>query len=304
MGKNRKIFCTRKEGRRRKNLSLLLSLCLLSRISIGEIVMNMSSVNDAKRCSSSFSSRCSSSSMSSMSRSAQHQQQFRSRHHRKNRPLKVIRTTISNQIVPSGKPDQNGIVPCLGPGMCEWPDAWQYLVKTKRMPTIDARKAMQMQKKGALIVDVRFQPDFEQWSIPGSINVPYIEGGLLAKLRLPGFKKKNMNFVNDMQRVAELKQDIILVDIWGGTLLSEPPKNRGLTDNTKGAGSLPAAFEMYQVGYTKLYHLAGGVNQYYEDAYKYPNELPEPDSKWPGDLEWFGYRQFNGKDRAKGQRDD
>ena len=159
-------------------------------------------------------------------------------------------------------------------------------------------------KKGALIVDVRFQPDSEQWSIPGSINVPYIEGGLLAKLRLPGFKKKNMNFVNDMQRVAELKQDIILVDIWGGTLLSEPPKNRGLTDNTKGAGSLPAAFEMYQVGYTKLYHLAGGVNQYYEDAYKYPNELPEPDSKWPGDLEWFGYRQFNGKDRAKGQRDD
>ena len=237
-----------------------------------------------------------------MSSKAQHQQQFRS--HRHHRPLKIIRRTISNQIVPSGKPDQNGIVPCLGPGMCEWPDAWQYLVKTKRMPTIDARKAMQMQKKGALIVDVRFQPDFEQWSIPGSINVPYIEGGLLAKLRLPGFKKKNMNFVNDMQRVAELKQDIILVDIWGGTLLSEPPKNRGLTDNTKGAGSLPAAFEMYQVGYTKLYHLAGGVNQYYEDAYKYPNELPEPDSKWPGDLEWFGYRQFNGKDRAKGQRDD
>jgi len=46
------------------------------------------------------------------------------------------------------------------------------------------------------------------------------------------------------------------------------------------------------------------VNQYYEDAYKYPNELPEPDSKWPGDLEWFGYRQFIGKDRARGQRDD
>lgn len=215
-----------------------------------------------------------------------------------------VRRITSNQIVPSGKPDQNGIIPCLGPGMCDWPDAWQYLAKTKRMPTIDARKAMQMQKKGALIIDVRFQPDFEQWSIPGSINVPYIDGGALAKLRLPGFKKKNVNFVNDIRKVADLKQDIILVDIWGGTLLSEPPKNRGLTDNTKGAGSLPAAFEMYQIGYTKLYHLAGGVNQYYEDAYKYPSELPEPDSKWPGDLEWFGYRQFNGKDRARGQRDD
>ena len=31
-----------------------------------------------------------------------------------------------------------------------------------------------------------------------------------------------------------------------------PPKNRGLTDATKGAGSLPGAFELYQAGaYTR-----------------------------------------------------
>ena len=211
------------------------------------------------------------------------------------------------QVVPSGTPDQNGIVPCLGPGMCKWPDAWNYLVKEKRMQTVDARGAVKMmQKEGAVILDVRFSPDFEQWSIPSSINVPYVDGGIFAKLRIPSFKKKNMNFVNDVREaVPDLNKTIILVDVWGGTLLKEPPKNRGLTDDTKGAGSLPAAFEMYQVGYTRLFHLAGGVNQYYEDAYYFPNEIPEPtEAKWPGDLEWFGYRQFLGKDRGRGQRDD
>jgi hypothetical protein len=216
------------------------------------------------------------------------------------------------QIVPSGKFDRNGIIPCLGPGMCNWPDAWNYLAKQKKMETIDARTCMKMIKnknvqQQALIIDCRFEPDFEQWSIPGSVNVPYVHGGFLAKLRLPGFKKKNLDFVNDVRRLEpNLNRKIILVDIWGGSLFKEPPSNRGLTDDTKGAGSLPAAFELYQVGYTKLYHLSGGVNQYYEDAYYYPNELPEPpvDKKWPGDLEWFGYRQFNGKDRARGQRDD
>ena len=210
-------------------------------------------------------------------------------------------------MVSSGTLDQNGIIPCLGKGMCKWPEAWDYLVKEKRMPTLDAKRAMKMmQEEGAMILDVRFAPDFEQWSIPGSINVPYVEGNILAKLRIPSFKKKNVNFVNDVREaVPDLNKSIILVDVWGGTLLKEPPTNRGLTDDTKGAGSLPAAFEMYQVGYTRLFHLAGGVNQYYEDAYYFPNEIPEPtEAKWPGDLEWFGYRQFLGKDRGRGQRDD
>ena len=47
-------------------------------------------------------------------------------------------------------------------------------------------------------------------------------------------------------------------------MVRAPPKNRGLTDDTKGAGSLPGAFELYQAGYTNLFHLYGGVNQYYQ----------------------------------------
>jgi hypothetical protein len=111
--------------------------------------------------------------------------------------------------------------------------------------------------------------------------------------------------VEDVERALPDKTTkIILCDIWGGSLETQPPENKSFTDPTKGAGSLPGAFELYQAGYKNLYHLRGGVNQYYEDCEK-DKSLPEPDPKtWPGNLEWFGYRQFNGKDRARGQRDD
>ena len=103
--------------------------------------------------------------------------------------------------------------------------------------------------------------------------------------------------------MPDKKTKIILACIWGGSLVREPPKNRGLTDDTKGAGSLPGAFELYQAGYTNLYHMYGGVNQYYQDC-ALDESLIDGEGIWPGDLEWFGYRQFVGKDRLKGQRDD
>ena len=135
-------------------------------------------------------------------------------------------------------------------------------------------------------------------------HVPYVTGGFLAKLRLPGFKKKNVDFVKQVEAaVPDKNAKIILACIWGGSLVREPPKNRGLTDDTKGAGSLPGAFELYQAGYKNLYHLYGGVNQYYQDC-AFDDTLVEGVGTWPGDLEWFGYRQFVGKDRLKGQRDD
>ena len=205
---------------------------------------------------------------------------------------------------PVGTPDENGIVPGVGKGMPKWPEVWTWLNYEKKMQTVDSAEAVAMMKKGAVFLDVRFEPDYEKWSVPGSVHVPYVTGGVLAKMRLPGFKKKNVDFVSQVEAaIPDKKTKIILACIWGGSLVREPPKNRGLTDDTKGAGSLPGAFELYQAGYTNLYHLYGGVNQYYQDC-AFDDRLIEGEGTWPGDLEWFGYRQFIGKDRLKGQRDD
>ena len=208
---------------------------------------------------------------------------------------------------PLGRANARGIVPGMGPGAREWRLVHAELKKKYRMPTVSASECVRMMRgrERATLVDVRFAPDFEQWSVPGSVSVPYVEGGFLAKLRLPGFKTVNPRFVEDVEaKIPDKTTKIILCDIWGGSLERDPPENKSFTDPTKGAGSLPAAFELYQAGYKNLYHLRGGVNQYFEDCEK-DKSLPEPDpATWPGNLEWFGYRQFNQKNRAKGQRDD
>jgi rhodanese-related sulfurtransferase len=165
----------------------------------------------------------------------------------------------ANAPFPVGTPEANGVVPGVGKGMPKWPEVWEWLNYEKKMNTVDSAETVKMMKKGAVLLDVRFEPDYEKWSVPGSTHVPYVTGGVLAKMRLPGFKKKNADFVAMVQEaVPDKNAKIILACIWGGSLVREPPKNRGLTDNTKGSGSLPGAFELYQAGYKNLYHLYGG----------------------------------------------
>ena len=138
---------------------------------------------------------------------------------------------------PVGTSDANDIVPGVGKGMPKWPEVWTWLNYEKKMQTVDSAEAVAMMKKGAVFLDVRFEPDYEKWSVPGSVHVPYVTGGVLAKLRLPGFKKKNVDFVSQVEAaIPNKKTKIILACIWGGSLVREPPKNRGLTDDTKGAG--------------------------------------------------------------------
>lgn len=226
---------------------------------------------------------------------------------RRRRARSAPQTTCVDPSNRAGTPNYRGIVPGMGPGAREWVQIHAELKRGYKMKTVSSVEAIKLTANGkGVLLDVRFAPDYAQWAIPGSMSVPYVEGGFLASaLRLPGFKKVNPRFVDDVERVIPDKRTkIVLMDIWGGSLEADPPTNKSFTDPTKGAGSLPAAFELYQAGYKNLYHMRGGVNQYYEDC-ETIKSLPEPDPKtWPGNKEFFGYRQFNGKDRARGQRDD
>jgi hypothetical protein len=47
------------------------------------------------------------------------------------------------------------------------------------------------------------------------VHVPYVDGGFLAKLRLPGFKKKNQDFVTQVEAaIPDKKTKIVLACIW------------------------------------------------------------------------------------------
>eukprot|EP00958_Prasinococcus_capsulatus_P011779 scaffold1173_cov405-Prasinococcus_capsulatus_cf.AAC.15 len=174
-------------------------------------------------------------------------------------------------------------------------------------------------KKQATLLDVRFRDDYEIWKVPGSVNVQWIRAkgdkkfGFLA--RIPGlFKEKNPDFVKEVEKAFPDKNAAIIVGCILGGDLSEPPAKdprigkgkQVLVDPTK-ADSLLAINEMLQLGYTNLYHLAGGFNQYYESSVLEAGAPPSKEEKswdgelpwegdWCGDLEIFAYRQFRAKD--------
>ena len=63
------------------------------------------------------------------------------------------------------------------------------------------------------------------------------------------FKKKNVDFVSQVEAaIPNKKTKIILACIWGGSLVREPPKNRGLTDDTKGAGAFRERLSSIRLG--------------------------------------------------------
>ena len=109
--------------------------------------------------------------------------------------------------------------------------------------------------------------------------MPYVTGGVLAKMRLPGFKRKNEDFVRLVREAIPDKRTKIIPRASGrvadARAAQEPRPHR----RYQGRGILPGAFELYQDGYENLYHLYGGVNQYYQDCAADPN-LPEGEGVW------------------------
>jgi len=176
-----------------------------------------------------------------------------------------------------------------------------------RVKTVSPEEAAALAAKGATMVDVRYAPDVELWRVEGWVSVPYwAAGGLwgfLAPLRFPGSRVRNDAFVSAALAAlpSNKRAPVVLGCIWGGSLEEAPPP-KGI-DGTRGNGSLHAAYELHQLGFTNLHHLRGGFNNYYEDSFFAPDAIPRGRGQWPGDLELFGYRQFKGKDVRRGRRE-
>ena len=129
-----------------------------------------------------------------------------------------------------------------------------------------------------------------------------------------GLKERNKDFapqaVDALGADAFGGRDVIVVCERGGSLVRDciPAGSSISIEDTK-AVSLQACYELAQCGVTGLRYIEGGLNEYYETQevaggiLKGEGGPKNPDADWPGNWEWFGYRQFKFKDPRKGRRE-
>ena len=219
------------------------------------------------------------------------------------------------------------VKPALGKGAPKWREIHAYLRSYPVKTTTPEETSAMLERNRAVVLDVRFAPDFEAWRIPGSVSVPYIVGGPLGPLSglslwevgIPvgvrgGLKERNKDFapqaVDALGADAFGGRDVIVVCERGGSLVRDciPAGSSISIEDTK-AVSLQACYELAQCGVTGLRYIEGGLNEYYETQevaggiLKGEGGPKNPDADWPGNWEWFGYRQFKFKDPRKGRRE-
>lgn len=208
------------------------------------------------------------------------------------------------------------VVPGLGKGSPPWREQHAFL-RRFGVATLEPVEAWEEVKAGrAVLLDVRFGDDPKTWRIEPSLSVPYVKSGAFGRLAglslwefgIPvglrgGVKVRDVLFVDNVREaVADLNTPLVLCDELGGSLVRDCASKGALLDLTRSM-SLMAAYELAQAGYTTLSYVEGGYNGWYESA-AFSDSLPSGLGTWPGDLQWFGYRQFVGNDPTKGARDD
>ncbi|KAK3250866.1 hypothetical protein CYMTET_39778 [Cymbomonas tetramitiformis] len=177
------------------------------------------------------------------------------------------------------------VIPKSGSAYTLWPVVHSELMD-RNLQSIDGSKALQMQKKGAIVVDVREAKQFEQCHIDGAINVPMfqpVQGNStfdnLKRLAMAAFAmqatERNPNFREEALAALPKGKKLIVACATGGTLQTvikrtTPGKEKEYADPERSFGkesrSLKGIFELYEAGFKDITHLEGGLNQWrYED---------------------------------------
>ena len=239
------------------------------------------------------------------------------RRRRQRRSRAACSSAYKRGLEASPPPGSTEVIPGLGRDSPHWSLTHAYLRErgVRALAPADAWAAMQ---HGATLVDVRFGPDFDEWRVPGAVSVPYTYSTPLRRLLglslwefgIPiglrgGVKLRDPNFTRGaLAALPDTRAPLILADQLGGSLVRDAVPLGGsygiMLDSTR-SQALMAAYELSQVGYEDLAYVEGGFNDWYEEA-ALGGELPAGEGRWPGDKEWFGYRQFRGNDPRKGYR--
>ena len=154
----------------------------------------------------------------------------------------------------------------------DWKEIYAKLVQ-RGVKTIDSAKAASMQKRGAVVLDVRMAAAYERGAIEGSVSAPLyrpIQGwdpaSVARRAAFAFFGINNSERMPDWDQVVagSVKgkgQDIIVCCEMGGNLTAKKGAMYGFQSR-----SLKAVHFLQELGYKKVFHLDGGVPQAVRDG--------------------------------------
>mmetsp|Transcript_10499 Transcript_10499/g.28832 ORF Transcript_10499/g.28832 Transcript_10499/m.28832 type:complete len:247 (-) Transcript_10499:91-831(-) len=198
----------------------------------------------------------------------------RQRTHR-NRFVSLSVASTSSEAENAEKNKSPGGVKMVGGNRPTSPKAWQIMYEAltaSEVAPVTASDIEALKSSGAIIVDVRPANDFASGHIEGSVNVPLYQPitgwepkQVLRKAAYAFFgvfngTEANENFAEDVKKAAGLDKEIIVVCNTGGTLEQSTNFQTG-----KQSRSLMAAYDMLNLGFSKLSFLEGGYNQWYDE---------------------------------------
>ena len=166
-----------------------------------------------------------------------------------------------------------------GQGYAPWPLVHTALTAVGQ-ESIEPRRALELQKAGAVIVDVRPADDFEREHIDGAVNVPLyrpVEGrdtmDNLKRIAMAFFAmratERNPKFAEEAKASLPAGCPLVVTCNTGGYLEVTIDKKRGgkvvksFEDKERVFGwesrSLKACHELRTSGFSDIYHLRGGL---------------------------------------------
>mmetsp|Transcript_32164 Transcript_32164/g.70174 ORF Transcript_32164/g.70174 Transcript_32164/m.70174 type:complete len:263 (-) Transcript_32164:436-1224(-) len=139
------------------------------------------------------------------------------------------------------------------------------------LKSIEPTEALAMQKKGAVLVDVRSPSDYNRGFIEDSLNMPLyraIQGwGVAANVRRAAFaffgiygSELDPEWLSEMEATVPKNKKVVVMCPRGGSINARGTKF-GFESR-----SLKAAFRLQNAGYTNVQHLKGGISQWGRDG--------------------------------------
>lgn len=181
--------------------------------------------------------------------------------------------------------------PMSGGAYVVWPAVYVSLLD-RQLPQVTGEEALQMvQSQGAILVDVDRPEEFQKSTMEGAINVPLyrqVQGSSLmdnikrismASIAMTA-TERDPDFLKYAEERLPKNKPLIIADKRGGSLSTVMKTEKWSGEGAKTvkgeyedpdrafgieSRSLKACYELLEAGYTKIYFLKGGINQYNYD---------------------------------------